>query len=76
MESETGAGRSMAELSDATRVQLLLAARLAEWYPHHGVEAWGDPAGAARAQTDERTCLDIVREYADIPVRSAPTETG
>jgi hypothetical protein len=55
------------------RFSELLAARLAEWYPHHGVEAWGDPAGAARAQTDERTCLDIVREYADIPVRSAPT---
>lgn len=33
-------------------------------YPQHangGLRMWGDPAGAAKAQTDERTCFEILR---------------
>ena len=56
------------------RFSELLAARLEEWYGDHTVETWGDPAGAARAQTDERTCFDIVREYAGLDVQPAPAQ--
>jgi hypothetical protein len=50
-----------------------LGARIAERYDGFEVSAWGDPAGNARAQTDERTCLQIVEEYANVPCASAPT---
>ena len=50
-----------------------LGAYLDENYPEYQVEAFGDPAGSARAQTDEKTCIDIVREYARIPCRPAPS---
>jgi len=55
------------------RFSELLAARLAQKYPRMIVEAWGDPAGNARAQTDERTCLQLVRQHAGIRAVAAPT---
>jgi hypothetical protein len=33
----------------------------------------GDPAGGSRSQTDERSCLDIVRAKTGIAARPAPT---
>ena len=32
------------------------------------VEAWGDPAGKQRAQTDEKTCFQIMKEHADLDI--------
>ena len=56
------------------RFSELLSARLDEWYGEiDQIEAWGDPAGNARASTDERTCFEIVRKYVDIPCKAAPT---
>ena len=47
---------------------------LQERYPGFSIiQGWGDPAGAARAQTDEKSCLEVVREYAKIECRPAPT---
>lgn len=50
-----------------------LGARIAERFAGLPVEAFGDPAGTARSQTDERTCIQIVEQYANIPCRPAPT---
>ncbi|MCH9051133.1 MAG: TerL [Proteobacteria bacterium] len=50
-----------------------LGTYLDENYPDYQIESYGDPAGAARAQTDERTCIEIVKEYARIPCRPAPS---
>jgi hypothetical protein len=50
----------IAEDMGLVRFSELLAERLDTRYGHFGdamFKAWGDPAGAARAQTDERTCL-------------------
>jgi hypothetical protein len=58
------------------RFSELLAKHLDEFYGHLNnnlFAAYGDPAGNQRAQTDEKTCLAIVREYANIEVRAAPT---
>jgi hypothetical protein len=41
-------------------------------YPQYHVLSVGDPAGRARAQTDERTCMDELRE-AGLPTRPAPS---
>jgi hypothetical protein len=35
-------------------------------------EGWGDPAGMARAQTDENTPIDVI-ESQGVPMRAAPT---
>jgi len=52
----------------------LLNARLADRYADiEQVEAWGDPAGNARSSTDERTCLQIIKQHAKIDARAAPT---
>jgi len=51
----------------------LLVAYLAQHYPLHKAEVWADPAGTQRAQTDERTALDILREYTGLPCHPAPT---
>jgi Terminase large subunit, T4likevirus-type, N-terminal len=50
-----------------------LATRIAAWFPGLQCEAWTDPAGMQRSQVDERTCVEVLREYAAIPVRPAPT---
>ncbi len=56
------------------RFSELLSARLDEWYGDiERIEAWGDPAGNARSQTDERTCMEIVKQYAGIDIRPAPS---
>ncbi len=55
------------------RFSELLKARLASWYSGLPVEAYGDPAGRQRAQTDEKTCFDILRQHAGLRVRAAPT---
>ena len=62
-----------AEDMGVVRFSEQLAARLSEWYDGFDVQAWGDPAGDTRAQTDERTCLEIVRNYASIEAKAAPT---
>jgi hypothetical protein len=56
------------------RFSELLSQKLAQ-PPYRGfkVRAWGDPAGNARAQTDEKTCLQVVKEHAAIPCAPAPT---
>jgi hypothetical protein len=54
-----------------------LRGHLARHYPNHrgesDVEVYGDPAGNARAQTDERTCIQIVREVARLRCQAAPS---
>lgn len=50
-----------------------LSAVLDQWFPDFKFKGWGDPAGNARAQTDERTALEIMSEYTDIDFRPAPT---
>jgi hypothetical protein len=56
-----------------TRFAELLAAHIAARFPGVECVAWGDPAGAARSPTDERTCLEIVRTVAKIRCLAAPT---
>lgn len=46
----------------------------ASTYPDHIVAAgWGDPAGNQRAFSDERTALEIMREYTNWTWKPAPT---
>jgi hypothetical protein len=53
----------------------LLGDRLDSWYGDQvRIEAWGDPAGRQRAQTDEKTCFQILKEHADLDVRPAPSQ--
>lgn len=49
-----------------------LKAHLAVRYPGYEVEAWGDPAGDQRAQTDERTPFQILAAVG-MPMRPAPS---
>lgn len=55
------------------RFAALLHERLSSRYGHLPWELWGDPAGMARAQTDERTPYDILRA-SGLPAR--PTTTN
>jgi hypothetical protein len=50
----------------------LLCELLRNSYGDHKTEIWGDPAGMARAQTDERTPFDILRAHG-LPARPAPS---
>ena len=64
----------VAEDMGAVRFSEQLAAHIAAWFPGFTCTAWGDPADS-RSQTDERSCLDIVRAVAKIPARKAPTNS-
>lgn len=46
-----------------TRFAQMLSQYVARTYPRMYVEGWGDPAGNQRAQTDEQTCLEIMRTH-------------
>ena len=61
----------VAEDMGARRFAELLGGLLRGRFGAHAVEIWGDPAGVARAQTDERTVFDILRA-AGLPARPAP----
>jgi len=50
----------------------LLGELLRNNYGDCKAEIWGDPAGMARAQTDERTPFDILRAHG-LPARPAPS---
>lgn len=50
----------------------LLRLELAQRFPGHTANVWGDPAGDFRSQTDERTPFQILRQ-AGIIARPAPT---
>ena len=64
----------VAEDMGLVRFSEMLVKLLAERYPGFAlIQGWGDPAGAARAQTDEKSCLEVVREHAKIDCRPAPT---
>lgn len=53
----------------------LLSARLEEWFSDvPRIETFGDPAGNQRAQTDEQTCFQMMREHANMEVRPAPSQ--
>jgi len=56
----------------AKRFARLLTTLLGERYPGFEQRIYGDPAGAQRAQTDEKTVFQILRA-ADIPALPAPT---
>jgi hypothetical protein len=59
-----------------TRFAELLSAHVDEFYgefPNGAFTAFADPAGDQRAQTDERTCIAIIREFANIECRAAPS---
>ena len=47
----------------AVRFAESLAAYVAQKYPGFVCEGWADPAGTARVQTDEKTCIAIMKEY-------------
>lgn len=51
-----------------------LTRHVAQTFPHHKVVAvYCDPAGNQRAQTDERTAMDVLREATGWKVRPAPS---
>ncbi|MDP2876749.1 MAG: hypothetical protein Q8O00_11235 [Holophaga sp.] len=56
----------------ARRFAEVLKSLLHERYPGFPCHFWGDPAGMARAQTDERTVFEIVNAVG-LPARPAPT---
>lgn len=57
-----------------TRFAELLSSFLAEWYPDFDVSAgWGDPSGNQRAQSDERTALEIMNTNTPWKWRPAPS---
>lgn len=41
----------------------LLMSHIATAYPNVQAEGWADPAGQQRVQTDERTCIDMMRAH-------------
>jgi hypothetical protein len=51
----------------------LLVAHVAQHYPNHECEGFGDPAGNQRAQTDERTVFDIMKSHTPWRWRPAPS---
>src|SRR5262249_42499536 len=64
----------VAEDMGLVRFSEVLLARLAERFSGFtSVKAWGDPAGAARSQNDEKSALDVIRERTSLPCRPAPT---
>jgi len=67
-------------------LNMLLAERYSTWAPQHighnggprledevAVSGWADPAGAARASTDEQSWLQVMQATTGIPFRPAPT---
>lgn len=50
-----------------------LVAHVAQRFPSYEVQGFGDPAGLARAQTDERTVFDIMRARTPWKWRPAPS---
>lgn len=51
-----------------------LLPKLREWFPDHWeYEVWADPAGQQRAQTDEKTCFQVLRAAGFI-VRPGPVD--
>lgn len=61
------------EDTGAIRFAEVVTAFLARRYPDHNAEGWGDPAGSARAQTDEKSVFDILRAHTPYRWRPAPT---
>ena len=53
-------------------VRRVVRPMLEDRFPGVEIQSYGDPAGAARAQTDERTCFDELRA-AGLPTRAART---
>jgi hypothetical protein len=51
----------------------LLVTHIGRYYPEFQCEGWGDPAGLARAQTDERTVFQIMNARTPWKWRPAPT---
>jgi len=45
----------------ATAFSRTLRQQVQKDFPHHNIQWWGDPAGAFKTQTDERTYFDILR---------------
>jgi hypothetical protein len=45
------------------RFAQMLAAYVERTYPRMAVEGWCDPAGTQRVQTDERTCLEVMKAH-------------
>jgi hypothetical protein len=44
----------------------------ATYFPGYTFADWGDPSGSQRAQTDEKTCVQVLREEFGINVNSGP----
>jgi hypothetical protein len=47
-------------------------AAIANYFPNHVIHHYGDPAGNQRVQTDEKTCVQVLREDFGIFVKSGP----
>lgn len=64
----------VADNSGILRFGEALSAFVRRNYPDHMVElGWGDPAGNQRAQTDEKTALDVISQTTGWRWRAAPT---
>lgn len=62
----------VAEDMGVARFGRLLRDLLAGRYAGFAVEVWGDPAGAARSQTDEKTAFQVLAALG-VPARPAPS---
>ena len=75
----TGQWRWICELigddMGAVRFAEHINALVSEWLADFNFEGWGDPAGNARAETDERTALAILTKETDIEFRPAPSNS-
>ncbi len=75
----TGQWRWIAELTaddmGAVRFAENINALISEWFEGFQFSGWGDPAGAARAETDERTALQILTKETGIEFRPAPSNS-
>ena len=64
----------VAEDTGIVRFGQALSQYVADRYPDHRVESvWADPAGNQRAQTDERTAIELLQEHTGWRVRPAPS---
>lgn len=66
-------GELVAEDMGAQRFGALLATELARRWPGLPAHVWADPAGRQRAQTDERSAMDILAAQLACPVSAAPS---
>lgn len=65
----------LADSCGNVRFAELLLKYIATNYPGHTrhIQAWGDPAGSTRSQSDEKTAFEIMKAHTDWKWKPAPT---